>query len=141
MKKSNPSNRPGQGMIKHIAIGAMFALVISLLLSVILTVLVEKGYISMNGISIPIYICHTISVFSGATVAIRMEKGRTAVVSGIVAVVYWLILICVNMLILTDGIEGIANCCIAVLAGFAIAIGANCRVGVKRKYAIKMRSR
>lgn len=141
MKKSNSSNRVGQGIIKHIAAGALLALASSLLLSVIVTMLVEKGYIAMGSTSIPIFVTHAISVFSGATLAIRIEKGRTAIVSGVVSAVYWLILLCVNMLIFTEGIEGVAFCCVAVTVGCLMAIGVNLHIGVKRKPTKKKHSR
>ncbi len=141
MKKIQPKANKEKGTIFSIAIGTAVSVLCMLLLSVLLTVLVENEAVSSTMVTIAALCIHAISVFAGSMLSLTGQKGRIAVVAGTVTASYFLMQICVNMLFFSAGFEGVAAGLVSMLVGGVIAVLIKSRLGQKKKYRAKVRSR
>ena len=128
-------------MFAHITLGVLLSLAVSLLFSILATITIEKEIISMESMNILMIGVHALSVFLGSILAISKEQGRIAVIAGAVTVCYLLILVCINMLVFSDGFSGVGTGILGMLSGGLIATLIKSKMlGVKKRHK-KMRSR
>lgn len=128
-------------IVIHIAIGAVTAVACAMLLTVLLTMLINHEAISINTMRLCTYVVHGISVFVGTMVSLFLEKGRGAIVAGAVAASYLTLLLCANMLFFADGISGLIGGILSILVGGALSLVTYVQFTGKKKIRIKMRSR
>ena len=128
-------------MFAHITLGVLLSLAVSLLFSILATITIEKEIISMESMNILMIGVHALSVFLGSILAISKEQGRIAVIAGAVTICYLLILVCINMLVFSDGFSGVGTGILGMLSGGLIATLIKSKMlGVKKRHK-KMRSR
>ncbi len=141
MKKARSMRKKDTGIAAHTAIGIVVSLVSAFIFSVLLSVLIERELVSFNNATAFTMGIHMLSILIGSIVAISLEKGRIALVAGIVTAGHFLILLCINMLIFSSGFEGIGQCVLASLGGGLISVLINMKRSRKKKYNIKVHSR
>lgn len=141
MKKRYSKTDKDTSIVIHIMLGLVLSLISLFALSIILTVLVEKEVIDIDIIPVLAGMPHAISAFIGTILGLSLEKGRIAIVTGVVAVLYLLMLLCVNMLVYSTGISGIGPAIIGILSGGALAALLFDKIGNRKKHRIKVRSR
>lgn len=141
MKKTSPMGKKDGSVVINIALGVLISLISMLLLSVLLTVIVEKETVSFSSVSAFTIAIHIISVFIGTIVSVTLEKGRIAIVAGIVSGAYFVVLLCANMLIFSAGFDGVGAGILSILAGGLFSVLVKGKLMGKKKHKIKMRSR
>lgn len=125
----------------HIGIGVGIALILSLVLSVVIAALVNNEVINISSIPLCMIPLHAISIFAGSMVSLLLEKGRVAVMAGIICACYLAVLLCINMLFFTDGFSGVLMGALGILCGGALAVLVNLKFSGQKKPRIKLRSR
>ncbi len=141
MKKTRSTVMKDTNIITHIVFGVLLSLLSTLLMSILLTAMIEKEIISFEAIPAFTICVHAISVFVGTMLSVSIEKGRIAVVAGIVSACYFVILLCFNMLIFSAGFEGIGMGVVSVLAGGLLGTIIKSKFNGKKKHRIKLHSR
>jgi MFS family permease len=141
MNKTSSMGKKDSGVAMNIVLGGLISIICMLLLSVLLTVLVENETVSISSVSVFTMAIHLLSVFLGTILSITLEKGRIAVIAGIITVAYLVVLLCVNMLVFSAGFNGFGAGILSALAGGVLAILLKGRLMGKKKYKIKKRSR
>lgn len=139
--KRKSAGKKDTSILVHIAFGLLLSLIVSFLLSTLATVLIEKEITPIASMNMLMIGIHVLSVFVGTTLATSMEKGRIAIVAGIVTACYFLILVCINMLLFSEGFENLGIGVLSIIAGGLIAVLAKSKTGRSKKRHIKMRSR
>ena len=127
--------------VMHIGIGIGIALVLALVLSVAIAALVNNEVINIASIPLCMIPLHAISIFVGSMVSLLLEKGRVAVVAGIICACYLAVLLCTNMLFFTDGFSGILTGTLGILSGGALSVLVNLKFAGQKKLRLKLRSR
>ena len=127
--------------IIHIALGVLVTLACTFLMSLLLAIMVENEVVAVN--SVPTYTIgiHTITVLIGSMLSASLEKGKIAVMAGAVAGCYLLVLLCINMLVFSEGFAGIGSGIFSAIAGALLTILIKGKFSGKKKHRIKMRSR
>lgn len=141
MKKRQSAGKKDTSILVHIAFGMLLSLGISFLLSILVTVLIEKEVIPLTSLKVFMIGTHALSVFIGSILAISKEKGRIAIIAGMVAACYLLVLVCINMLVFSEGFDGLGTGILGMLAGGLIATLTKTKMFGVKKHHIKMRSR
>ena len=141
MKKTRSMRKKDTGIAAHITVGVVLSLISTFIFSILLTILVEREVVSIKNAPMFVMGIHALSTIIGSMLAVFLEKGRIALVAGIVTAGYFLILLSINMLIFSSGFEGMGQCVLASLAGGLISVLINMRGSRKRKYNIKVHSR
>lgn len=141
MKKRKSAGKKDTSILVHITFGLLLSLIVSFLLSTLATVLIEREITPIASMNMLMIGIHVLSVFVGTTLATSMEKGRIAIVAGIVTACYFLILVCINMLLFSEGFENLGIGVLSIIAGGLIAVLAKSKTGRSKKRHIKMRSR
>ena len=139
--KRKTAGKKDTSILVHITFGLLLSLIVSFLLSTLATVLIEKEITPIASMNMLMIGIHVLSVFVGTTLATSMEKGRIAIVAGIVTACYFLILVCINMLLFSEGFENLGIGVLSIIAGGLIAVLAKSKTGRSKKHHIKMRSR
>lgn len=141
MKKRKSAGRKDTNILVHITFGILLSLTVSFLLSILATVLIENEVTPITSMNILMIGIHAVSVFIGSTLAITMEKGRIAIVAGIITACYFLILVCINMLVFSEGFAGLGTGMLGMMAGGLIAVLTKSKMSGTKKHRIKMHSR
>ena len=141
MKRAHSISMKDTGIIINVSLGILLTMVCAFLLSILLTVLVENERIHLSGIPVYLYGIHAISVFIGTLLSLTLEKGRLAIIAGIVAAAYFVILVSINMLVFSSGFEGIIGTAAGISAGGALSVLLKAKTGGGKKHKVKMRSR
>ena len=122
MKKWQSAGKKNTSLTMHIALGILVSLIVSFLLSILVTVLIEKEVISIENMNVLMPATHALSVLFGSLLVISKERGRIAVIAGAIAACYLLVLVCVNMLVFSEGFDGLVTGILGVLSGGLVAI-------------------
>ena len=141
MKNIRKTTGSTNNTTKGIGIGILISIFTAFLLSILLTVLVENETIRPESVPVVAAAVHAISVFFGAMVATTIEKGRIAVIAGISGAGYFILLLCINMLVFSSGFNYILSCAAGVLCGVLITILIKAKFAGKKKHRIKIPSR
>ena len=141
MKKISSMAKKETGIAVHIALGVLLSAICTFIMSIILTVMVENETISPGATSSFAIGIHAISVFIGSMLSLTLGKGRIAVVAGIVAVCYLVVLLCINMLIFSSGFESIGAEMISSFAGGLLSMFLKIKFNGKKKHRMKVHSR
>lgn len=141
MKRAHSISMKDTGIIINVSLGILLTMVCAFLLSILLTVLVENERIQISGISVCLYGIHAISVFIGTLLSLTLEKERLAIIAGIVAAAYFVILISINMLVFSSGFEGVIGTAAGILAGCALSVLLKVKQSAGKRHKVKLRSR
>lgn len=141
MKKMHSKSKNDTGIIGHIGLGILISLICAVLLSIVLAVMIEKEIIAVDAAPSFAVAIHAISVFIGSIISLSFEKGRIAMIAGVVATSYLLLLLCINMLIYSSGFAGLGGGVISAYVGSLLAVMIKSKISGKNKRRTKVRSR
>ena len=110
-------------------------------LIIVLAVMIEKEIIAVDAAPSFAVAIHAISVFIGSIISLSFEKGRIAMIAGVVATSYLLLLLCINMLIYSSGFAGLGGGVISAYVGSLLAVMIKSKISGKNKRRTKVRSR
>ena len=141
MKKTHSITGKDTGMAIHIGLGILLSLVSTIMMSILLTVLVENESVQLSSVPIFAFGMHTVSVLIGCTLSLTLEKGRAGIIAGIVTAGYIAVLLCINMLVFSAGFNGIWGSALSAAGGSLLAMLISGKLRGKKKHRIKVRSR
>lgn len=127
-------------MFAHITLGVLLSLAVSFLFSILATITIEKEIFSIESMDMLMIGVHALCVFLGSILAISKEQGRIAVITGAVTVCYLLMLVCINLLVFSDGFSGVGTGILGMLSGGLIATLLKSKMLGAKKHHKKMRS-
>jgi len=123
-----------------ITAGAGVCVVIAILISIISALLISNESLAQEAVNIISVLTQIIAAFVGCTVAIILSGRMPAVISAITCGVYFLILICSNILLMNGELSGVGKGILSILGGGFLAVGIKL-LGGKRKKIKKPRLR
>ena len=141
MKRVHSAKKKENNIITHITLGIILSLLSTFILSILITTLLDKEILELKAIPIITNISHALSVFIGTIVAITLHKEKLAIVAGTIAGTYLVIALCANMLLFSNGFEGIGAGIISIFIGGLIPILLKTMVFGKKRNTVKIRSR
>lgn len=123
MKKVYKASERKRSIITCISVGIITSVVISLILTIPVTSLIQKGKLDHNG-NIITFLIRSISVLAGALAGANMTSKRVIPVIGAVSIGYLSILLIIGLLFLDGTIIslGIGFISIAIGCGLACAV-------------------
>ena len=141
MKTVHRKTKQNMNVPKAVASALCTSLLVTLILSALGSYLIWSESLPQSTMDIWVGVTKVVSIVAGCVLAMAISAEKKAIVSGISAIAYTAILVCVNILLLDGKVKnlllGIAMATGAWLISIAIFAGANHMKGKRR--IIKMR--
>ncbi len=121
MKKINHQKGGDNATVLNVLWGILLSLCASIVLCVLLTAFIEKEVLSITTMGTGVLVVNTVSAFAGSMLSTALEKGKPAVICGIVCAGYIGVLLCINLLFFSSGFNSIVSTILATVVGGAAA--------------------
>lgn len=124
---------------RAIAIGVIVSFLLTILLSAVSAFMISNAYIQEDAMATINIFIKVVSSFAGCIVAMFLGGQMPAIVSAITCAVYFVILICSNILFMNGEISRVGEGIICILCGGLLAVllklmGKKQKIAPKRRY-------
>lgn len=124
------------GLVSGIGIGVGVGLLLTLIISAISAWLINGERLPQNAIGTVAVLTQCVAAFAGCLAAILLAGNMPAIVAPITAGVYFVFLVCTNILFMNSELAGAGKGFIAILIGALLAVGARMLSKGKKKHKL-----